>query len=180
MSTLPIRGQRGMTTTPAPGSPDVVERAEQPFVGITRTVTMRTIREVADEMPRLVAWLDQHGLAPAGAPFLRYLVIDMAKDMVLQAGVPVSGPVRVDGDIEAGSLPAGRYVTAVHTGHYDGLYGATAGLLRWAGERGLHFDKRPSESGEAWGSRLEFYDTDPVEQPDPATWVTRLAFRLAD
>lgn len=141
---------------------------------------MQTINEAADEIPRLFAWLGEHGLAPAGPPFLRYLVIYMAKDMVLQAGVPVSGPAAVDGDVEAGTLPAGRYVTSVHTGPHEGLYGTTVGLLRWAGERGLHFDKRPSDSGETWGSRLEFYETNPVELPDPATWVTRLAFRLAD
>lgn len=169
-----------MTTISDPENHAVVERTEQSFVGLTRTLTMQTIKEAADEIPRLVGWLAQHGLSPAGPPFLRYLVIDMAKDMVLQAGVPVSEPVEVDGDVEAGTLPAGRYVTAVHVGPYEGLYGATTSLLRWAGERGLHFDKHASDAGEVWACRLEFYETDPTELPDPGTWVTRLAFRLAE
>jgi effector-binding domain-containing protein len=173
-------GHRCMTTTPEPETHSVVDRAERPFVGVTRTLTMLTIKKAADEIPRLVTWLEQRGLTPAGPPFLRYLVIDMAKDMVLQAGVPVSGAVEADGDLEAGTLPAGRYVTALHTGPYEKLYGATTHLLRWAGERGLHFDKHPSGAGEVWASRLEFYETDPTELPDPASWVTRLEFRLAD
>jgi RNA polymerase sigma-70 factor (ECF subfamily) len=169
-----------MTTISESGTHTIVERDERPFVGITRTLTMQTIKEAADEIPRLTAWVSQHGLAPAGPPFLRYLVIDMAKDMVLQAGVPLAEPAEVDGEVEAGILPAGRYVTAVHTGPYEDLYGATTDLLRWAGERQLHFDKHPSDAGEVWASRLEWYETDPTELPDPATWVTRLEFRLAD
>jgi effector-binding domain-containing protein len=167
-------------TTSEPENHSVVTQPEQPFVGVTRTLTMKTLKQAADELPRIYAWLGQHGVEPAGPPFLRYVVIDMAKDMVLQAGVPVSVPVAVDANLEAGVLPAGRYVTAVHTGPYDDLYGATRDLLRWAGERNLHFDKHPSDVGEVWGSRLEWYETDPSETPDPATWVTRLAFRLAD
>jgi hypothetical protein len=33
--------------------------------------------------------------------------------------------------------------------------------------------------GDRWGSRLEFYLTDPREEP-MSKWVTQLAFRLAD
>lgn len=168
------------TTTPPPGVHSVVETDERPFVGITRTLTMSRLKEAADEMPRLIGWLGEHGIEPDGPPFLRFLVIDMAADMVVQAGVPVAAPVEGDAEVGAGVLPAGRYVSVVHVGHYDGLYGATANLLRWAGERDLHFDKHPSDSGEVWASRLEWYETEPSEEPDPSTWVTRLAFKLAD
>lgn len=167
-------------TTPQTDRYSVVERPEQPFVGLTRTVTMSTISEVADELPRLLAWVGERGCRQVGPPFLRYLVIDMAGDMVIQAGVPLDEPAAVDGDLEADVLPAGSYVTTTHTGPYEGLYDATGGLLRWAGERRLAFDKTPSGRGEAWTSRVEWYETDPAAQPDPSTWVTRLAFKLAD
>ena len=41
---------------------------------------------------------------------------------------------------------------------------------------------RPTQTpdGEAWGCRLEIYVTNPADQPDPATWQTQLAFKLAD
>src|SRR5215831_15721980 len=35
-------------------------------------------------------------------------------------------------------------------------------------------------SGERWGCRLEIYHTDPAVEPDMNSWVTELAFRLAD
>ncbi|WP_375424724.1 GyrI-like domain-containing protein [uncultured Friedmanniella sp.] len=167
-------------TTPQPGVHSVVEQDEQPFVGVTRTLSMARLKEASDEIPRLFGWLRERGIAPTGPPFVRFLVIDMAADMVVQAGVPVAAPVAADGEIEVGTLPAGRYVTVVHVGHYDGLYDATTQLLRWAGQQGLHFDKHPSEAGEVWTSRLEWYESDPAEQPDPRTWVTQLAFKLAD
>lgn len=158
----------------------IEDRPAQPIAGITKTVTMATIPEIADEIPGLVAWLADHGHTPSGAPFLRYLVIDMAADMVVQAGVPVLAPVAGEGEIEPDTLPAGRYVTTTHVGPYDGLYDATVGLLRWAGEQQLTFDTHPSDQGDVWASRLEYYDSNPAEQPDPSTWVTRLAFKLAD
>ena len=46
--------------------------------------------------------------------------------------------------------------------------------------QGLTWDMSPGETGERWGSRLEFYLTDPREEPDMSKWVTQLAFRLAD
>ena len=158
----------------------VVHRAAQPAATVTRTVTMATLKDVADEMPPLLDWLAAHGQAPSGPPFLRYLVIDMAADMVVQAGVPVAVPVHGDEHVEPDELPAGDYLTTVHVGPYDGLYGATAALLAYAGGNGLRFDKRPSGAGEAWTSRLEWYETNPLDVPDPARWVTRLEFKLAD
>jgi effector-binding domain-containing protein len=163
-----------------PRAYSVVDLPEQPFVGVTKTVTMSTMNEIADEIGGLVGWVLEHGHAPAGAPFLRYLVIDMAGDMVVQAGVPVAGQVETDGGLEVGTLPAGRYATTRHVGHPDGLYAATVGLLTWAGQEGLRFDKHPSEQGEVWANRVEWFESNPVEQPDMDQWVTRLTFKLAD
>ena len=49
-----------------------------------------------------------------------------------------------------------------------------------AAERGLVWDRTDTPEGERWGSRLEFYHTDPAEEPDMNNWTVELAFRLAD
>jgi hypothetical protein len=67
-----------------------------------------------------------------------------------------------------------------HTGAPDTLVTATAELLDWAAARGLAWDVSQTDEGESWGCRLEFYLTNPAEQPDVSTWQTQLAFRLAD
>jgi effector-binding domain-containing protein len=157
----------------------VVHRAVQPVATVTRTVTMATMKEVVDAIPPLLDWLAAHGLTPSGPPFLRYLVIDMEADMVVQAGVPVRVPVQGDEHVEPDELPAGDYLTTVHVGPYEGLYDATGALLAHAGRNGLRLDHHPSDAGDVWTSRLEWYETSPLEEPDPARWVTRLEFKLA-
>jgi effector-binding domain-containing protein len=170
------------TSTPTQTSTPyaVVHRAAQPAATITKTVTMATMSEIVDAIPPLLDWLTSRGQAPTGPPFLRYLVIDMAADMVVQAGVPVAVAVEGDEHVEPDELPAGDYLTTVHVGPYDGLYGATGGLLAHAGRNGLKLDHHPSDAGDVWASRLEWYETNPVDEPDPARWVTRLEFKLAE
>jgi effector-binding domain-containing protein len=166
--------------------PVVADRPPVPYVGSRRTVTMTTMGLVADRIGALVELVLAHGHVPAGPVFLRYEVIDMAAELVVEAGVPVGEGVAEDvtahggQDVHHGVLPAGRYATVVHRGHPDTLVGATADLLAWADAAGLRFDVRPSPAGDVWGCRLENYLTDPREEPRLDRWETELAFRLAD
>ena len=74
--------------------PQIQPRAAQPYAGIPATVTMDTISTAVDSaFPELFGWLASQGIAPAGPPFIRYLVIDMAGDLQIELGVPVSAPV---------------------------------------------------------------------------------------
>ncbi|GAA1290677.1 DNA gyrase inhibitor [Planotetraspora silvatica] len=160
--------------------PTLVARAEQPYVAIRRQVTMDTIAEIADRFPEIFGWMAARGLAPAGAPFFRFNVIDMDGILEMEAGVPVTDVVPGDGVILSGVLPAGRYVSVTHVGHPDDLMDVTAELLRWAAERDLRWDMAPTSEGERWGCRLELYKTDPAVEPDMGKWETELAFRLDD
>ena len=159
-------------------NPEIAERAEQPYVAIQADVTMQELPGLADRFGEVFGWLAEHGVAPAGPPFFRYNVIDMARLLKVEAGVPVPAAVEGDDRVIAGVLPAGRYGTAIHVGPYDGLIGAVDDLLRWADSRGLEWDKSSAGDGEHWNCRLEIYLTDPSQEPDPARWETRLAFRL--
>jgi effector-binding domain-containing protein len=161
-------------------APQIVTRAEQPYVAIRGQVTMTEIGPFAVRTGEVFAWLGARGLDPVGAPFLKYNVIDMMAQLELDNGVPVAAPVEGDGDVIAGVLPAGRYATVTHVGHPSELAGATEALLDWAAGQGLAWDMSPDDRGERWGSRLEIYLTDPREEPDMSKWVTQLAFRLAD
>jgi effector-binding domain-containing protein len=161
-------------------APEIVTRAEQPYVAIRGRVSMAEIGAFAVRTPEVFAWLGAHGLPPAGPPFMRYNVIDMTRDLEIDNGVPVAAPVEGDAEVIAGVLPAGRYATLTHVGHPSELMAATKALLDWAAAQGLTWDSSPSADGERWGSRLEIYLSDPREEPDMSKWVTQLAFRLAD
>jgi effector-binding domain-containing protein len=163
--------------------PSIVTRAEQPYVGVTRFVTMQTMNEVVAQFPVVFGWVEARGVEPVGAPFFRYHTIDMERELEVEVGVPVphgSAVPASDDEVTAGVLPAGRYATVDHVGHPDQLVGATADLLAWAAKEGLRWDMTPSEHGDKWGARLEFYETDPDVEPDMNKWLTVLAFRLAD
>ncbi len=160
--------------------PRIAHRSEQPYAAIKGVVTMQTIGTVADRVGEVFGWLGARGVEPVGAPFLRYNRIDMENTLEIEAGVAVATPVAGEGDVLAGVLPAGRYAEVAHTGHPDELVAVTGDLLDWAAEEGLTWDVRESPEGDLWGCRLEFYLTDPAEEPDMAKWDTELAFRLAD
>ena len=162
-------------------APEIVTHAAQPYVAIRTHVTMADLGTVVPPLNQEVfAWLGACGVAPAGAPFWKYNVIDMAGELEIEAGVAVAAPVDGDDQVVSGVLPAGRYATLTHVGHPSELMAATKALLDWAAEQGLTWDMTPSESGDRWGCRLEISLTDPSQEPDMSKWVTQLAFRLAD
>ncbi|WP_433826182.1 GyrI-like domain-containing protein [Actinoplanes sp. CA-015351] len=160
--------------------PTIVNRPEQPYIGRRESITMTEFARVADHLPVMFADLADRGVPVTGAPFFRYRVIDMAAELVVEAGVPVASAVEVDGPGFADTLPAGRYVTVAHIGHPDELMAVTARLLGWAQDRSLAWDMTPTPTGEVWGCRLEMLMTNPVEQPDMHKWETVLLFKLAD
>lgn len=160
--------------------PEIVQRAEQPYVAIRTSVTMETIGPTIQSLhPEVFAWLDAQGVRPTGAPFVKYNVIDMQRELEIEVGVYVAEAVAGDRRVLSGVLPAGDYAATVYTGHPSGLVDATGALLDWAAKRGLVWDVSDTPRGQRWGCRLEVYDTDPREEPDLNKWETHLLFRLA-
>ena len=161
-------------------APRLEDRDEQRYVGIR---TQATMQELGAVIPRLhgdvFAWLAQQGVAPAGAPFIRYHVINMASTLDIELGVPVARALSGDDRVAAGVLPAGRYAALVYTGVQNGI-AANAALLDWGAAQGLVWDRWAAEGGDGFGARLESYLTDPGDEPDPAKWETEVAIRLAD
>lgn len=158
-----------MTTT----EPKLEQRNEQHYIGIR---TKAAIPELPTVIPQLHsearAWLDTQGLAPAGPPFIRYYTTDMATKLDIELGWPTAQAVSGDGHINAGVLPAGRYVVLLYTGPYDQLVSVTTGLLAWAEANGVVWKM----DGEEWGARVEWYLKDPGDEPNPEKWETELAF----
>jgi effector-binding domain-containing protein len=149
--------------------PQLEERSALPYVGIRRTVTRDGLTEAIDrDFPALFGWLGEHGVAPSGPPFIRYLAVDMERELEIDLGVPVVEEVSGDELVRRGRLPAGRYATLVHVGPYGGLRAAHEALQEWAEEQGF-----------AWGERVETYVTDPSREPDSAKWETELAYLAA-
>ncbi len=160
--------------------PKLEVRPVQPYMGVR---TQTTMAELGETIPRLhdevLGWLGARGKAPAGLPFIRYHVIDMASALEVTLGWPVAQALEGDGRVEAGTLPAGRYASLVYTGVENGIEGNRA-LLEWGAAQGLSWDTFASERGDGFGARYESFLTDPEGEPDPTRWQTEVAIRLAD
>lgn len=164
--------------------PQLVHRAEQPYLAIRTTVSMP---KLATDVPplhgELSAWLGQRGIAPAGAPFWRYAEFQAGElvEVEVEVGVPVAD-AGTPGDerVHPRVLPAGRYASTVHIGHPSELGAATAALLDWGKRNGIAWDMAEDATSSRWAARLEIYLTDPAVEPDLGQWHTELAIKVQD
>src|SRR4051794_27112280 len=124
--------------------PRIEMRAAQPYVGIRTNVTMQDFASAIDgTLAELHAWLMERGLqASAGPPVFRYVRFSAGGQMEVEFCIPLDAPTLAghDARVMPAELPAGRYATTLHTGHYDGLRDATAHLLDWGQQQGLTWD----------------------------------------
>ena len=160
--------------------PKIVHRDDQPYMGIRTQVAMpqlpTVIPQLLDEIHHV---LETRGVAPSGAPFIRYHVINMEAKLDIEMGWPVAKALSAEGNVSAAFLPAGEYATLLYTGDYSGLMDANRVLIEWAQQNGHAWDRWDDENGDAFGSRIEIYHTDPGDEPDPAKWETEVTIRLA-
>lgn len=160
------------------GEPKVDYRVEKQYMGIRTQTPMKGMFTVVDHLRKEVSiWFKQKNLNPAGPPFLRYHVIDMAGQMDIEVGLPIATAVPDDERVKAGVLPAGRYASLIYTGH--GLTGNKA-LLGWVKTNGLVLDRWDDEKGDAFRSRCETYLTDPAIEPRKTKWQIEVAIKLRD
>ena len=158
--------------------PKLEQRDAQHYVAIRTQVPMNEIASVVPLHGEVMAFLQRQGAAPSGAPFFRYIVVDMEGLLDMEIGWPVASAVPGEGRVSAGVFPAGRYATVLHTGHPAELEAVTGSLLAWADENGVSW--KTSDNGTVWAARIEHYLTDPADEPDMNKWQTELAFLTAE
>src|SRR5215475_12200848 len=128
--------------------PKLEDRSEQHYAGIRTEAPMGQLPNVIPQLlGEVFAWLGKQGMPPAGAPFIRYHVIDMEAKLDIELGVPVAAAVSGDNRVSAGVLPAGRYASLVYTGVTNGIAGNRA-LLDWAKEQGITWDRWNTDKGD--------------------------------
>jgi len=91
----------------------------------------------------VAGYMFRHHIAPAGFAFARYH--RLAAGLIgVEAGVPVSRPVRAAGTVAASTLPGGPVLSVRYTGPYDEIGLAYEEIADWlATERALR-------AGDGW------------------------------
>ncbi len=156
--------------------PQLEQRPLRHYVSIHGKARMHQLPQYLGSMfDELAAWIEQHGVVPSGAAFIRYNVIDMENELEFEVGQLVPENVQGDNRVQAGQMPGGRYLTAVYTGDSRHLMDATAQFLEWAAKHHIQWNV----NGQRWAGRFEFYLSDPAEEPDWSKHRTELAFLTA-
>jgi effector-binding domain-containing protein len=159
--------------------PKLEDRKEQYYVAIRSQVTMNELgTAISQGIEEMATWLEKQRVTPIGAPFIRYLVIDMEALLEIEVGFPVNGALSGDDRVRVGILPAGRYASLVYSDINKGIE-ANYVLLKWGASQGLVWDKWATEQGEAFGSRFESFLTNPDDEPDQTQWETEVAIMVA-
>ena len=161
--------------------PQVELREPQTYLGIHEP-SIDSIRQFADStFPELFGWLSEHGVAPAGPPFIRYYEVDHAGEPLdVEVGVPVDGVAEGDARVRADALPAGSYLTFLHVGPYTSdslpdLATARSQIVAWAEDKGIEFSQ-DSERGQTFPCAFEQYRIGPVDDSDFTKWETEFAY----
>lgn len=161
---------------------DPPRRREMPMLSIERRdlaaqpVLFARLRTARHELAQAIGqgvglvftYAQRAGIALSGKPYTRYISMGPGL-MTIEVGFRISAAASGEGEVEAGELPAGSAVVAMHGGAYDQLGETYAAAERWMGDNALQPGAPP------W----ELYVTDPAEHPDPADWRTEVYWPVA-
>jgi len=146
------------------------EIKEQPAMPVLSVRTHCAVAELPQVLGQTYAkietYLAQNGLQTVYAPFVVYYNMDMDA-LDIDAGFPVAAGLSGQDDIQANELPAGKVLTSIYTGPYEGMQEAYAAIDAFAHE---HSVKRK-------GMVYEFYHNDPTTTP-PDQLITEIVFPL--
>jgi len=159
--------------------PEIFERPAENYAFVAYAVpTIDLAATAAEGFPRLFDLLDAASIEPVGPAFMRYRCIDMQGSIAFEIGAPVIASDHGGNHLRFGTLPAGKYGRVRWTGDYDRLIDANAALIGWGEAQGIQWDAQASPSGDHFACRLEIYELGPMDDPDPATWVTEIAIKI--
>jgi effector-binding domain-containing protein len=159
--------------------PRIITRDATAYAAIPLEVNQPEIPQVAPPLVHeILAWAEAHA-RQTGPVFFNYTSMQAGQKMAMEVGLPIEKPVPGDQRVKVGTLPGGRYATVTWTGPYDQLYSAHDKLHQWLAKQNLPKQSQGG-SGEKGMTLLEIYHTDPDDLPNPADWVTEIAFKLAD
>jgi AraC family transcriptional regulator len=142
----------------------------QPILLIRRRIPRPELQGMLSEcFGKLFGHGHQAGLPIAGWPVARYLSVGPGL-WTVEAAMPLAAAASGEGEMEAGTLPAGPVAVGVHAGPYEQLPETYAAIEKWMTDNGVR----------AGGAPWESYVTDPGQHPDPADWKTEVYWPLAE
>ena len=133
----------------------LLELPDQPTLVMRAIVSVGKLPEFFGKAYRgIMSYLGELGENHAGMPFDAYFNIDM-NALDVEAGFPVARDIKGKGDIKAGIIPGGKFISTIHIEAYDSIKPAYYALAQWAKDNGY----------ESTGVAYEYYLNDPTADP---------------
>ncbi|GEM_PF-1792239 len=156
-----------------PGRTSAIRVKEMPEMRAVVVEKQSSMEEIAKSMGEaygeLMEYLTRNDVIPAGPPFARYTgAYESGQPLRFEAGFPVEQEIPSESNISFKIYPAGRAITAQHTGPYQSLFITYNKVIKHAMEKNL------KRKGEFW----ETYLTDPQTEPDSTLWVTMVYYPI--
>lgn len=115
----------------------IIERKETPTLSVRyRTAAAELPNTMGPIYGEIAAHMAKKGIPFAGAPFALYYNMDM-NDLDVEIGFPVPAAAPGEGRVAAGTLPAGSFAIAKHTGPYTTIEETYNALTAFVKERSL-------------------------------------------
>lgn len=162
--------------------PRLEVRKEQPYAAIRIQVPIPFGKFMTPLWAEVHNWLESQRITSSGPALIRYLTTDMSKKLDIDVGFAIEKVVTGDERVRIDILPAGCYAVLSYTGPYKGkgIFKANVALLEWAEENHIVWQTSNVDNIEWWGSRVEWYLTDPGKEPDTKKYQAELAFLATD
>lgn len=149
---------------------EIMDREEDsPVLSVrTRTSVQNLPEELGKGYQAIAQYASVRSIVLDGPAFAAYYNMDM-EDLDVELGFQVQHIAQGHGHIEAGVIPAGRYVTCKHVGSYSQLTSVYSAMNAWVDGAGVKVDN----------IAYEFYYNSPTEVPENQL-VTRVMFRIKE
>jgi len=145
-------------------TPQVIETTSQEAAVIHLTIPRSAMpQQFGPAVRELLSELHTQGIEPVGGVFAHHLKMTPGT-FDFELGIKVTAPVRENGRIRRGTLPAVKVARTIYSGPYEGLPGAWDEFSTWMKKSGL------SQAEDLW----ELYSVGPQSSANPADWRTEL------
>lgn len=121
----------------------------------TRTSLEDLPRIIGESYIKIMDYLGELGEESADAPYTAYYNLDM-QDLDVEMGFPVTKSLDAKGEIKAGEIAPGKYVSCMYKGPYSGMEQPYNEIFKWVEEKGY----------ELKGVYYEYYYNSPADVPE--------------
>jgi effector-binding domain-containing protein len=151
-------------------TPQIVQTSVQEAAVIRMAIARSEMMKLfGPAVAELMAELQAQGVEPIGGVFAHHFRIT-STTFDFELGVKVSAPVRDNGRVKRGELPAARVARTIYSGSYEGLPAAWNEFTKWMDANDL------KQAEDLW----EVYSVGPQSSADAADWRTELNRPLRD